>query len=51
MSNCCPIYESIFIEQSIKFFESFRIGEKYWWVPDRAAIGKIGNDKRAKQCK
>ena len=31
------------------FFNNFRIGGRYWWIPDRGSIGKIGNDKRAIQ--
>ena len=37
------------LEQSVEFFENFRIGQRYWWVPDRRAIGKIRNDKRVIQ--
>ena len=46
----CSIYESTFLKQSVEFFEDFRIGGRYWWVPDRRAIGEIGNDKRVIQC-
>ena len=29
--------------------KNFRISGRYRWVPNRGAIGKIGNDKRAIQ--
>ena len=31
------------------FLENFRISRRYGWVPNRGAIRKIGNDKRAIQ--
>ena len=48
MSNHCPIYESTFYS-SVDFFNNFRIVGRYWWIPNRGAIGKIGNDKRVIQ--
>ena len=49
MTNHCPIYESTSLEQSVIFFENFKIGWRYWWVPDRGAIDKIGNEKKVIQ--
>ena len=31
------------------FLENFSISGRYGWVPNRGAVGKIGNDKRAIQ--
>ena len=49
MGNHCPIHESTSLEKSVGFLEIFRIGRRYWWVPDRGSIDKKGNDKRAIQ--
>ena len=31
------------------FLENFSISGRYGWVPNRGAVAKIGNDKRAIQ--
>ena len=33
----------------LDFLENFSINGNYGWIPNRGAVGKIGNDKKATQ--
>ena len=45
MSNHCSIYESTFWSKVLGLLKNFIISRRYGWVPNRGAVGKIGNDK------
>ena len=38
-----------FKSKVLGFLENFSISGRYGWVPNRGAVGKIGNDKRVIQ--
>ena len=38
-----------FLSKMLGFLKNFSISGRYKWVPNRGAVGKIGNDKRAVQ--
>ena len=38
-----------FKSKVLGFLEDFSISGRYGWVPNRGAVGKIGNDKRVIQ--